>query len=173
MSGRDRDDSLPRHVAGNIETIMQLEEAALATRSRGERIADRVVAVAGSTLFLAFQLLLAACWIAVNAATPAWRFDPFPFPLLNLVIASEAMLLTIFVLSKQNRLGHRADRRAHLDLQVNLLSEKEITAALQMLTLVSERLGIDPQHADPEITEMQGSTAVEELARDLHEKLPD
>jgi uncharacterized membrane protein len=30
----------------------------------------------------------------------------------------------------QNRMGREADKRAHLDLQVNLLAERELTAIL-------------------------------------------
>ena len=39
----------------------------------------------------------------------------------------EGVLLETFVLIKQNRMSYLSDRRAHLDLQVNLLAESEVT----------------------------------------------
>ena len=163
----------PSLIAGNIETVVRMEEESLAHRSRGERLVDRVVAIAGSIPFVVLQSVLVGGWIFVNTTWPNLKLDPFPFSLLNLVLAGEALLLTTFVLSKQHRMGRRADRRAHLDLQVNLLSEKEITAALDLLIRLSERMGIDPKRADPSLDELRSATAVDELARDLHEKLPD
>ena len=174
MKRRKREPDLPELITGHIETIARLEEEALAQRTRGERLADAVVRVARATPFIVGQCVVAIAWIAFNAAAvPAWRFDPYPFGLLNLVFAAEAMFLTIFILSKQSRLGHRADRRAHLDLQVNMLSEKEITAALHMLTLIGERLGIDPENAHPEMEVLSANTAVDSLVEQLHDKLPE
>jgi len=66
-------------------------------------------------------------------------FDPFPFTLLTTLVSLEAIFLTLFVLASQNRLTLEADRRAHLDLQVNLLSEQEMTMVLVKFSrLVSE-----------------------------------
>jgi uncharacterized membrane protein len=50
-------------------------------------------------------------------------------------------LLAAFVLMKQNRMGMVADRRDHLDLQVNLLTEQRATQIIQMLDWLSTRLG--------------------------------
>jgi uncharacterized membrane protein len=52
---------------------------------------------------------------------------PFPFVFLTMIVSLEAIFLTLFVLATQNRMTVDADRRAHLDLQVNLLSEQEMT----------------------------------------------
>jgi uncharacterized membrane protein len=48
-------------------------------------------------------------------------FDPFPFPLLAVFPALEAVLLTSFVLIRQNTMDLRSERRNHLDLQINML----------------------------------------------------
>ena len=40
-------------------------------------------------------------------------------------------MLTGFVLMSQNRMTRQADKRGHIDLQVNLPSEQELTAILQ------------------------------------------
>jgi len=54
-------------------------------------------------------------------------FDPFPFGILALVISSESVVLTIFVLISQNRMARQAEKRSHLDLQVGMLAEQELT----------------------------------------------
>jgi uncharacterized membrane protein len=61
----------------------------------------------------------------------------------------------------------RLDRRTHLDLQINLLSEKELTKALQLLWGISERLGIDAKMTESEAAELSEDTSVEDLARNL------
>ncbi len=97
-------------------------------------------------------------------------FDPYPFQLLCMLVSLEGVLLSTFVLIKQNRMSLRADRRAHLDLQVNLLTEKEVTKVLQLLERVSARLGME---VDTEARELGEVTALSELAEELEQKLPE
>ena len=60
--------------------------------------------------------------------------------------------------------------RAHLDLQINLLSEREMTLVLQMLQRISTKLGV---RTSAEIEELTEETSVEELASQLRESLPE
>ena len=69
-------------------------------------------------------------------------------------------------------MSQRADQRSHLDLQVNLLAEKEVTKVIQMLERISRQLGIECEVVDPEARELGEITAVGGLARKLEEKLP-
>ena len=70
-------------------------------------------------------------------------FDPFPYGLLNVIVALEAVFLTSVVLLTQNNQTKLADRRAGLDLQVNVLAEQELTAMLQMLHKLCAQAGVD------------------------------
>jgi uncharacterized membrane protein len=74
-------------------------------------------------------------------------FDPSPFGLLTLGMSLEAIFLTIFVLLSQNRLTRQADRRAHLDLQINLLAEQESTRTVALLQRIADHLGLPRQPA--------------------------
>ena len=65
----------------------------------------------------------------------------------------------------------KADQRSHLDLQVNLLAEKEATKVIQFLQRISRRLGIEEHTSDRESQELGKDTAVEDLARDLRKNL--
>jgi uncharacterized membrane protein len=87
------------------------------------------------------------------------------------VVSLEAIFLSTFVLMKQNRMSKRADQRAHLDLQINLLAEREMTLVLQILHRISTRLGV--HMPGEEIEEFKEETSVEAVAQELLDKLPD
>ncbi len=74
----------------------------------------------------------------------AEAFDPYPFQLLCMIVSMEGVLLSTFVLIKQNRMSARADERNQLGLQVNLLAEEEVTKVLQMLERISAQLVAQP-----------------------------
>ena len=86
-------------------------------------------------------------------------------------VSVEGVLLSTFVLIKQNRMSQRADQRAHLDLQINLLSEKEITKLLQLQQVICERLGIEEIKKDEEVSELSSIAAVGNIARELEQKM--
>ena len=161
-------------VRQNIQTIARLESEQLNQRSTVERIGDAVGAFAGSMLFVVLHVIWFATWFTVNTNhVPGVRaFDPYPFIFLSMAVSLEAVLLSTFVLMKQNSMSRRSDRRSELNLQIDLLSEKEITKALQLLIRLSEQIGL--QHVteeDHEARELSEETAVEGLAEEL-KKLP-
>jgi uncharacterized membrane protein len=100
------------------------------------------------------------------------RFDPYPFALLCMLVSLEGVLLSTFVLIKQNRMSLRADERGHLDLQINLLSEKELTKILQLQKLICGKLDIKEAETDFEVTELSSVTAVDNIAHELNRQLP-
>jgi uncharacterized membrane protein len=155
----------------NIDAVAKLEEDFLKNRSFADHVADAVGDFAGSLTFVVLHVALYGGWIVVNRGLiPGIRpFDPFPFMLLNVGVALEAIFLSTFVLMKQNRMSRRADERAHLDLQINLLAEREMTLVLQMLQRISTRLGV--HHAGEEIAELTEETSVQAVATELREKL--
>jgi uncharacterized membrane protein len=81
------------------------------------------------------------------------------------------VLLATFILIKQNRMSRRADQRDHLNLQIDLLAEKEITKILQLQRQLCQHFGL-PDANDPEGVAMSQHTVVEDLARELEKKLP-
>jgi len=132
-------------LADNVRTIAKLERDALLRRSAAERIGDRVASVAGSATFAILHIGWFAGWILVNVGVVPGVpvFDPYPFNFLTLVVSLEAIFLSIFVLISQNRLTRQADRRAHLDLQINLLAEQEATMTLRLLQRICRHLGLE------------------------------
>ncbi len=155
----------------NLDAVRKMEEDFENNRSISDRIADVIGGFTGSFRFVAIHAVLFGAWILWNIAAGARRFDPFPFMLLSVAVNIEAIFLSTFVLMKQNRMSKREDLRAHLDLQINLLSEREMTLVLQQLQRISTRLGVPFSTA--EIEQLTEETSVEELATHLRENLPE
>ncbi len=158
----------------NIEAIAKLEHEALNRRNPTERISDAIAKFIGSLAFLMLQALLVLAWSAINLRLlPGVKpFDPFPFGILALVISSESVLLTIFVLISQNRMSRQAERRSHLDLQVGMLAEQELTTMLEMQQKICQRLGVDVESTKQELKGFSDATDVSKLATELEDKLP-
>jgi uncharacterized membrane protein len=84
----------------------------------------------------------------------------------------EGVILAVLVLITQNRLTQHTSRRDHLNLQVNLLAEQEMTLVLRMLDRISQRLGTDTDNADEEeARKLMQPTNVYELMDELRKRL--
>ena len=154
--------------ATNLETIVRLEAEAEERVSHTNRLSAAIGKFAGTTSFIVVQLAGVAAWLAINTSlTLVPAFDPYPFPLLAVVLGLEAVLLTTFVLIRQNLMSLRADQRSHLDLQINLLTEREVTKIIQLVHAMSKHLGIEEHVADAETRQLGEETEVEEIARDV------
>jgi uncharacterized membrane protein len=168
----DKAPAIPEPAARNIETIARLEREALHDRSRLDRLTDAVTAAAGSPLFIVAHAIVFAVWIGLN--TMGGRsFDPYPFGLLMLAVSLEAIFLSAAVLMTQNRMQRQADKRAHLDLQVNLLAEQELTTMLKMLTGISQRLGVTIGERDGSVDQLARDTDIHTIAAALDRELAD
>jgi len=152
----------------NIESVLRLEQEDERELSLAHRFSHRVGWFVGTIYFVLFQIFMTAAWVMWNLESTR-PFDPYPFPLLSAMLALEAVLLTSFVLIRQNAMDLQSERRNHLDLQINLLAEKETTAILKKLNLVAERLGVE-EGDDRETRELAKDTPVESIARHLRSK---
>ncbi|OGI97047.1 hypothetical protein A3I84_01890 [Candidatus Nomurabacteria bacterium RIFCSPLOWO2_02_FULL_36_8] len=126
----------------------------------------------GSNTFLLFNIFLFVAWILINTnqikIIPP--FDPFPFNLLTTFVSLEAIFLAIFVLISQNRSSKVDDLREETHLQLNLISEKEITKLMKMTALLLEKEGIDLSQ-DPELKKMIRPVSEEEIEKRLEKEI--
>ena len=166
-----RHSATDRSVLRNVQAIVDLERKALDERTHVSRLSELAANVAGSPKFIVTHVAVVAGWIVLNTTTAT--FDRTPFNLLNLILAIEAIILTSIVLIAQSDLRRVADRRAHLDLQVNILAEQELTAILGLLNQVCERLGIDAKASEPQVEELSRDTDLEKIAGVLEKTLAD
>ncbi len=159
----------------NVDTIVRLEQEFLQQRTRVQRIGDTIGSFAGSMKFVVFHILLFTFWYLANSkrlpGVPV--FDPYPYMFLNMALSMEAVVLSTFVLMKQNREGKRSEQREQLMLQIDLLAEQEITKTLQLVRRLCDHLGIAGDHNDFEAKTLSENTAVEHLVETLKEKLPE
>src|SRR6266446_5750473 len=114
-------DRIPKTAKSNIDDIMRIEQEFLQQRSFGDRLSDRISALAGSIGFIGAHVVVIGVWILMNLGViPGLPvLDGYPFGLLSLVVGIEAIFLSTFVLMSQNRQDHQADHWAHLDLQIS------------------------------------------------------
>jgi uncharacterized membrane protein len=164
--------SLSEVVAQNVAEIAALEEGALAQRTPAECLAERIVRIVGTPGFALLHLGWFAAWILSNIGLVPWlpMYDPYPFSFLTLIVSLEAIFLSLAVLISQNRLTRQADRRAHLDLQINLLAEQESTHTVELLQRIADHLGLRRNYRDQE--ELTKRTDIREVITALDQTLP-
>jgi uncharacterized membrane protein len=163
------------HTQSHIDSIAKQEHDFLKKRTLSDRAGDAVAAFAGSLVFVMVHALVVLTWILVNTQGVRWipRFDPYPFSLLGMMVAVEAVVLSSFILMRQNRMAKRAERRDHLNLQVDLIAEKEITKLLQMVRAICVHMGLTQIADDRELREFSRTTSVETLTQRLEDTLPE
>jgi uncharacterized membrane protein len=170
-----KEQSPPSLITENISAILDLERKSLASSSWSARVSDTITRFAGTLWFVACHLVLFGGWALWNAMAPGpLRFDPYPYGLLTFFVSMEGVLIVTFVLIAQNRMSAQSDRRDHLDLQVDLLAEQEMTMMLGMLRKIMARLDIDADGTEASKAARLGEqTNVYELMHELEKQLPD
>jgi uncharacterized membrane protein len=113
-----------------------------ADRTTIEVVAERMIDIAGSTLFLIIHVVWFLVWVLWNTGMIGTRaFDPFPFGLLTMVVSLEAIFLSILLLIGQKREAGIAELREEITLQVSIRMEAEVTKTLQLVAGLYTRLG--------------------------------
>ncbi len=173
------DDNLPDHVSQQIDTIAALHARGESDVSVHQRTIEKVTAFLGRPLFLNLTIALVAVWVFLNL--PAQRphfirphfipFDPPPFSLLSWLVSTGGLLVTIVVLITQNRQARLAERRAQLDLQVNLLAEQKIAKVIALMEELRRDLPSVRNRYDPEAEAMSESADAHAVLDALEEKL--
>ena len=156
--------------AQNVETVVKLEEAAKAKRSRSDRVADAITAFCGSISFVWAHVLWFGGWVALNMMPQFRHFDPFPFAFLTLVVSLEAIFLSTFILISENRQSRVNERRNHLDLQIDLLSEQENTKMIELLVRIAEKVGVSVRQ-DAEVRALKQATHPDQLVEQIDESI--
>lgn len=118
----------------NLEVLTRFYEKEDAAASRVQVVIEQISSFFGSPRYLAVATAFIVTWIAVNTwgEFHHWKhLDAPPFYYLQGVASANALLLTVAILIRQNRMSQLAEHRAHLDLQINLLTEQKVTKLLQ------------------------------------------
>jgi len=156
-------------VTHNIRAMAELDRRVLDEQTAIDRLTGKVARAAGSMTFIVLHAVWFAGWIGLNATRST--FDRFPFSLLNLIVALEAVFLTSVVLLTQNHMTSLAERRARLELQVNLLAEQELTTILHMLHALCTNAGVQVPIRDDRVQQLLTETDIQRIAIALDERL--
>lgn len=88
----------------------------------GDKIADKLTAIAGSWPFIIGFSIFLILWIVLNIYIFK-NLDPYPFILLNLVLSCIAALQAPVIMMSQNRAAKKDSLRAQNDYRTDLKSE--------------------------------------------------
>jgi len=127
----------------------------------------------GTPRYIAGQSLVVVIWIALNAVAISFRWDPYPFILLNLAFSTQAAYAAPLILLAQTRQADRdkasGDRlEAHRDDVMRRMQEREVAIKKEtdeLKALLASNTDLTRQ--DKELTER-----VEALTREIHARLP-
>jgi uncharacterized membrane protein len=163
-----RTSSVEQLTQRNIEVVRKLEEAANQERTTSDRVARMVARFCGSMTFVWVHVIGFAGWILLNTLPGVKHIDPFPFTFLTFVVSLEAIFLSTFILISQNYDTRVSERRNHLDLQINLLSEQENTKMLLILQAIAERVGAEIE-PDDDVTVLAQETELEKVVAQIEQ----
>jgi uncharacterized membrane protein len=158
-------------VEENVQAIKRWERAILLARSKAEQVSDWIACTAASGPVLLLHVLWFGGWVTVNSGFVGGiqPFDRFPFSFLTMTVSLEAIFLALFVLASQNRLSRQADKRSHLDLQVDLLAEREMTAVLQLLQDIASHLQVRTTVTPEQLRDLMKETDLRQLTNRMEE----
>jgi uncharacterized membrane protein len=171
-SQRSADPSLSDHISQNIESILALHRRELETLTPSQRRLERISRLVGRPLYLIGLAAFVAVWIAFNWGAPLLHltpFDPPPFAWLDGLLTFIALITTTIVLIAQNRQENLEQQRAHLDLQVNLLTEQKVTKLIHLLEELRRDLPMVKDRHDPQVAAMQEGADTDQVASALKE----
>lgn len=164
----ERSSQLPETAVQNIAVIADIERQLRRRRSRVERVSEMMSGSFGSFYFIIVQMVFLSGWFLINSGgiQSIQPFDPPPFPILGLTLSIEFFFLTVFVLINQKQQIREAERWAHLDLQLSILIEQELTKSMRMLVSLCQS-NADTDTPDRELAELTQPTSVSAVANEL------
>ncbi|MBI2758127.1 MAG: DUF1003 domain-containing protein [Chloroflexi bacterium] len=112
----------------------------------GERMADGMARFGGSWGFVITFFIILIAYVTINIAIPNYRWDAYPFILLNLFLSMLASIQAPIIMMSQNRQDAKDRVRSELDYRVNLKAEVEIEELLQRMGKIEEMLSGMPSN---------------------------
>ncbi|HEY0394228.1 MAG TPA: DUF1003 domain-containing protein [Candidatus Elarobacter sp.] len=169
------DQTISGQIDETIESIAELERKALAAASLQQRAIERFTMAIGRPRSIAIILALVVAWVLLNAALRASgraELDPPPYFWLDTVMGLAALLMTILILTTENRITQFEEQRSRLHLQISMLAERKAAKIIQLI----EELRYDmPQVANRVDREAEALTLPanpHEVAEELEKRTP-
>ena len=158
----------PEQVAENIETILEYYRREEKKVSGSQRTLELVRRVLGRPAFLVVTLTFVALWIGAESA--GWvDFDPPPYFWLQGLVSLSALLMAAVILITQNRQSKIEAMHAHLDLQVNMLTEQKVSKLIELIEELRRDLPMVRDRRDASAEALQEPANAHEMLKALHE----
>lgn len=107
--------------------------------SFGQKISDIIAAFGGSWKFIIYFFCILIIWIVFNVvAVGNYKFDPYPFILMNLILSTIAALQAPIIMMSQNRQEEKDRKQSDNDYLINLKAEMQIRSLNQKIDLLLE-----------------------------------
>lgn len=153
----DQRSQLPPSVNENIGTIAEFYARHQEQVPLPQAIIEKISLFFGSPAYVAGIVVFVVCWIVANLVAPnyGWpQIDEPPFFWLQGIVSLNAFIISTTVLIRQNRMAKLAEHHAHLDLQVNLLTEEKSSKIIALLEELRRDLPSVQTKVDTEAQEM-------------------
>ena len=160
-------------ISQNVESILAFYSHEEKKISRSQRALENFVVFVGRVFFLFCILVFVGLWILANVLPSEFggvQFDEPPFFWLQGIVSLVALLTTTIVLIKQNRMSKFEDQRAHLNLQIILLTEQKTTKIIHLLEELRRDLPMVKDRHDPEAAKFQRPTDPHRVLATIDEK---
>src|ERR1700710_2842689 len=93
--------TIARLLDRNVKAVAKIEAALVGQRSAGAHFVRWLIRCVGTPTSALIHAAALVVWIGINIGPvpAAWRFDPPPFAMLQLVASIEAILLGVLILT--------------------------------------------------------------------------
>lgn len=145
-------------VERNINALFNRKKNELSKRRLKVKIVDSLAAFASSIVSVYFHFTFFGFWIIWNLGWLKIKpIDPH-FVFLVIFAALETIFLSTFVLISQKRTNIEIEKRTELGLQIELLTEHEVTRIMNLVIAIAKKMEI----------KIADDKEIEELSRDIH-----
>ncbi|MBV9288579.1 MAG: DUF1003 domain-containing protein [Hyphomicrobiales bacterium] len=169
---------VPPHVEETVAAIAELHAAHYRKAAAAQRFVTFATATFARPGTLGVLAIAIAAWLALNIWLEAHGGpapDPFPFPLLSLMVSSLALFVATMVLIAQRHDDELATRREQLTLELAILAERKtakIIALLDEIRLNDPHQSDERDHVAEALAEPADPQVVLEAIRAAHEAEP-
>ena len=137
LDEKDHEELMDMVINNPISVDVDKEQEANTTF--GEKMADRISAIAGSWFFIMIFVLFLILWIILNVFVLTEKIDPYPFILLNLVLSCISAIQAPIIMMSQNREAKKDSVRNQNDYIVDLKSELILEDQSKILDLYDKK----------------------------------
>jgi uncharacterized membrane protein len=136
---------IPPHVEETVNSIARLHTAHYREAAVVQRFVTFATGWIARPRLLGALAIGVAAWLAFNIATGSDALDPFPFPLLSMMVSTFALFVSTMVLIAQRHDDQLATRREQLTLELAILAERK---SAKIIALLEEFRRNDPHQSN-------------------------